>query len=189
MKVKPGNAGGAVIARMDDANAHRGYDLYIAGDRAFAHFIHSWPADALKVETKKMNPESLLAKIHTSADHVKKVTTDASGMMAKVRPDVEATVAKVRAYTEKDIAEMLVKFREASTKLVTIVKSPIMRIIARGICSLIYPISSHLSIVSIPASLSMTPMTIRMKNMALAISWPLMLPSWTGSPESDAPAA
>ncbi len=52
IKVEPGNNGGAVIARMDDRASHRGYDLYIAGDRVIAHFIHSWPNNALKVETQ-----------------------------------------------------------------------------------------------------------------------------------------
>ena len=52
IRLEPGNRGGAVIARMDDKDAHRGFDLYVSGDRAIAHFIHSWPGNALKVETK-----------------------------------------------------------------------------------------------------------------------------------------
>jgi hypothetical protein len=37
---------------MNDSNKHRGFDLYVAGDRAIAHIIHSWSGNAIKVETK-----------------------------------------------------------------------------------------------------------------------------------------
>jgi len=52
INAQPGNGGGAVISRMNDSNKHRGFDLYVAGDRVFAHIIHSWPDNAIKVETK-----------------------------------------------------------------------------------------------------------------------------------------
>ncbi|HUG89978.1 MAG TPA: DUF1553 domain-containing protein [Planctomycetaceae bacterium] len=47
----PGNVTGAAIARMDDQNAHRGYDIYVIGRRVAMHLIHRWPDDALKVTT------------------------------------------------------------------------------------------------------------------------------------------
>ncbi len=52
VQVTAGNGGGAVIARMNDANTHRGYDLYVSGDRVMAHVINTWPTNALKVEAK-----------------------------------------------------------------------------------------------------------------------------------------
>ena len=52
--VKPkGNANGAILARMDDANAYRGFDLYAAGGKVAVHLIHDWPSNAVKVTTKK----------------------------------------------------------------------------------------------------------------------------------------
>ncbi len=51
VNAQPGNSG-AVISRMNDAEKHRGFDLYVAGDRAIAHIIHSWSGNAIKVETK-----------------------------------------------------------------------------------------------------------------------------------------
>jgi len=51
VNAKPGNSG-AVISRMNDSEKHRGFDLYVAGDRAIAHIIHSWAGNAIKVETK-----------------------------------------------------------------------------------------------------------------------------------------
>ncbi|MCZ6792060.1 MAG: DUF1553 domain-containing protein, partial [Planctomycetota bacterium] len=51
--LKPrGKVSGAPIARMDDGNRHRGYDLFLADGRLSMHLIHSWPDNALKVTTK-----------------------------------------------------------------------------------------------------------------------------------------
>jgi hypothetical protein len=52
--VKPQAGGnGAVIARMDDANAYRGYDLLVSGNRISVHMIHRWPDNAIKINTKE----------------------------------------------------------------------------------------------------------------------------------------
>jgi hypothetical protein len=48
----PGNVTGAAIARMDESNNHRGYDLWIEQRRVAAHLIGSWPQYAIKVITK-----------------------------------------------------------------------------------------------------------------------------------------
>ena len=49
----PANDGGyAVIARMDDANAHRGWDVWVQGRRVAMHMVHAWPDDAFKVAAK-----------------------------------------------------------------------------------------------------------------------------------------
>ena len=51
--VKPAGDGGmAVLARMDDADGIRGYDLYLSGDNVFCHIIHTWPENAIRVMTK-----------------------------------------------------------------------------------------------------------------------------------------
>lgn len=44
---------GALLARMDDSNAHRGYDMLVGDGPVSVHIIHSWPANAIKVITKK----------------------------------------------------------------------------------------------------------------------------------------
>jgi Protein of unknown function (DUF1553)/Protein of unknown function (DUF1549)/Concanavalin A-like lectin/glucanases superfamily/Planctomycete cytochrome C len=52
--IKPeGGGNGAPIARMDDANAHRGYDIYVSGNRVSVHIINHWPDNALKVVSKE----------------------------------------------------------------------------------------------------------------------------------------
>jgi mono/diheme cytochrome c family protein len=39
---------GAVLARMDEANGHRGWDVWVQNDRIGAHIINAWPGDAIK---------------------------------------------------------------------------------------------------------------------------------------------
>ena len=54
--VKPpkedGNRRFAIASRMDESNAHRGWDLWVEDRRVGMHLIHKWPEDALKVVTK-----------------------------------------------------------------------------------------------------------------------------------------
>lgn len=49
----PANAGGALIARMDDKNDFRGWDMWVEGNKIATHIIHKWPDNALKVVTKE----------------------------------------------------------------------------------------------------------------------------------------
>ena len=42
----------AVVARMDDAQAYRGWDIWVQGRRVGMHLIHTWPDDAFKVVAK-----------------------------------------------------------------------------------------------------------------------------------------
>lgn len=48
----PGSTTGAAIAKMDESNSHRGWDLYINNRKVAMHLIHSWPGNTLKVTTK-----------------------------------------------------------------------------------------------------------------------------------------
>lgn len=45
-----------VISRMDDADAHRGFDLLLVGGKLTAHLVHHWPDNALHVATKAEVP-------------------------------------------------------------------------------------------------------------------------------------
>ena len=48
---------GALVARMDSANGHRGWDLWLQDGQLVAHFIHEWPDKTLKVVSKqKLKP-------------------------------------------------------------------------------------------------------------------------------------
>ena len=47
------NGNGAVIARMDDARAYRGWDVYVTGEHVEVHMIHHWPDNAIHKKAKE----------------------------------------------------------------------------------------------------------------------------------------
>jgi len=49
----PKDGSGGIIARMDEANSYRGWDLFHSGQEIAAHFVSHWPDDAFKVSTRK----------------------------------------------------------------------------------------------------------------------------------------
>jgi hypothetical protein len=54
----PKNAGGALVARMDNDKDFRGWDVWLEGGRVATHLIHKWPDNALKVVSKTgLTPE------------------------------------------------------------------------------------------------------------------------------------
>lgn len=52
VKLAPNVSGGALIGRMDEGNDHRGWDLWVEGNRVGTHIIHKWQDDALKVVSR-----------------------------------------------------------------------------------------------------------------------------------------
>jgi hypothetical protein len=52
----------ALLSKMDDRSAHRGYDVLLEGGKVAVHLVHRWPGDALKVLAK--DPLSLDAWHH-----------------------------------------------------------------------------------------------------------------------------
>lgn len=53
LKVPGNDSSYAVIARMDEAAGHRGWDVWVQGRHIAMHMIHAWPEDALKVTAKE----------------------------------------------------------------------------------------------------------------------------------------
>jgi hypothetical protein len=49
VKLPKADSGGALLARMDDQNMYRGWDLWLENGRPGTHLIHRWDEDALKV--------------------------------------------------------------------------------------------------------------------------------------------
>ncbi len=52
--VKPvsDNQGGSLIARMDEANNHRGWDVWAENGTVGMHMVHNWPENAIKTVSK-----------------------------------------------------------------------------------------------------------------------------------------
>jgi hypothetical protein len=49
VKLSKQRTSGSVLARMEDEDRHRGWDLWIENNRVGAHIVSAWPGDALKV--------------------------------------------------------------------------------------------------------------------------------------------
>jgi Protein of unknown function (DUF1553)/Protein of unknown function (DUF1549)/Concanavalin A-like lectin/glucanases superfamily/Planctomycete cytochrome C len=49
LKLSSSELTGSVLARMDDRNNYRGWDIWLENGTIAAHFVHEWPHDALKV--------------------------------------------------------------------------------------------------------------------------------------------
>ena len=53
-RFRPSSASaGAILSKMDDANAFRGYDLLVINGKLECHLVHHWPDKAFKVVTKQ----------------------------------------------------------------------------------------------------------------------------------------
>ncbi len=48
IKIPKNVSSGSVVARMDNAQAHRGWDVWIGENRVGVHLVHAWPDNALK---------------------------------------------------------------------------------------------------------------------------------------------
>lgn len=53
IKAKDNTTAAAIVARMDEANQHRGWDLWQNGGGLSMHIIHAWPDNALKITTRE----------------------------------------------------------------------------------------------------------------------------------------
>jgi mono/diheme cytochrome c family protein/uncharacterized membrane-anchored protein YhcB (DUF1043 family) len=56
VKVSRRNVTGALIARLDPGNNHRGWDIWLEGDKPGMHLIATWPEDAIKVVANQPLP-------------------------------------------------------------------------------------------------------------------------------------
>jgi hypothetical protein len=58
----------AVVARMDDAQAYRGWDTWIQSRRLGMHMVHAWPDDAMKVSAKDQLPADAWTQVAITYD-------------------------------------------------------------------------------------------------------------------------
>ncbi len=79
---------GALLARMDEADGFRGWDLWFQNGEVAVHLIAAWEADAIKVETK--SPLKPGTWTHVFA------TYDGSGKAAGVRIYLDGKPAETR---------------------------------------------------------------------------------------------
>jgi hypothetical protein len=85
------HSGGAILSKMDDANAYRGYDLLYVNGKVECHLVSHWPDKAFKVVTKQ--PVSLNEWHHVV------VTYDGSRQAGGLQLFVDGTLREVDVTT------------------------------------------------------------------------------------------
>ncbi|HYV29331.1 MAG TPA: DUF1553 domain-containing protein, partial [Candidatus Eisenbacteria bacterium] len=63
-----GKGTGALLAKMDDGQALRGFDLLLGDGKLHLHLIHSWPDNALRVVAKKPIPKDTWTHVFATYD-------------------------------------------------------------------------------------------------------------------------
>jgi len=66
--IKRESAGGSPMARMDESNEYRGWDLHLVDGRPTVHLIHQWPQNAIKVIAKEPIPKGEWAHVFATYD-------------------------------------------------------------------------------------------------------------------------
>ncbi|HEV3261425.1 MAG TPA: DUF1553 domain-containing protein [Gemmataceae bacterium] len=89
--VKP-QGDGAVLSKMDDAAAYRGFDLLFANGKLQVHLVNTWPANAVKVSTRGTLPREAWSHVL--------VTYDGSGKAAGVKVYIDAKLAEMEVNTD-----------------------------------------------------------------------------------------
>ncbi|RMF44333.1 MAG: DUF1553 domain-containing protein, partial [Planctomycetota bacterium] len=91
-KPKDKRTSGGIIARMDEKNSHRGWDLWQNGDRYSVHIIDQWPDNAIKVSTQDVTVKP------SQWQHVF-VTYDGSGKPSGIKIFIDGQPQKLRTDT------------------------------------------------------------------------------------------
>ena len=130
--VKPGRKGlgGAIVARMDDADDFRGWDLLLEAGKVAAHIVHKWPDDGIKVVSDGvLKPDAW--------NHVL-LTYDGSGKAAGVKiyvdgqPRTNAVAADALKGTIRTKVAFRLGQRSTATKLEATVVND-LRVYARNL--------------------------------------------------------
>ncbi|MCC6234868.1 MAG: DUF1553 domain-containing protein, partial [Verrucomicrobiales bacterium] len=90
----------SILARMDEAHGHRGWDLWIQQGQFATHVVSQWPEDAIKVRTRKR-----LAK-KGDWQHVF-VTFDGSGKASGIRIYVDGVAAETDSEAKEQVRESI----------------------------------------------------------------------------------
>jgi hypothetical protein len=93
IKLARNNQTGAVVARMDNTNNYRGWDLWIENNRLAMHIINKWQDNALKVNTRTPIPRGQWAHVFA--------TYDGSGKAAGVKLYVNGVPQPLDVYVDK----------------------------------------------------------------------------------------
>jgi hypothetical protein len=84
---------GAILSKMDDSAAYRGFDLLVSDGKIEVHLVHNWPDNALKVATQETLPRDTWIHVF--------VTYDGSGKAAGMTVYINGRPAKLRVENDR----------------------------------------------------------------------------------------
>ena len=99
---------GAALARMDEADNHRGWDLWIENGKPAAHIINTWPGDALKVVARNPLPAEGWSHVFVAYDGSGKaagVTIYVNGRPQPVDVAQDSLKSTIRTKTPLQLAQ------------------------------------------------------------------------------------
>ncbi|MDB6069480.1 MAG: Planctomycete cytochrome, partial [Verrucomicrobiales bacterium] len=99
VRIPKDSPSGAIFARMESANAYRGWDLWLEQGRVGTHIIGKWSSDALKVVTKKPIPAEQWQHVFVTYDGSGKaagVTVYVNGNAEPVKIDADSLTGSIK---------------------------------------------------------------------------------------------
>jgi hypothetical protein len=105
IKLPANDASGAIIARMDEGDDFRGWDLWVEGRRVGSHIIHRWPDNALKAVTSEQLPADVWIHVAVTYDG----SRQASGIQVYVNGELKPVNVQADSLTETTRTEVPLK--------------------------------------------------------------------------------
>lgn len=106
-----GDKNGAIVARMDDRQSFRGWDIWTEGRRVGTHLIHDWSRDALKVVTRDPVPADVWTHVLVTYDGSRK----ASGVQVYVNGEPQAVSVQADSLQETIRTDVPLKIGQRHT--------------------------------------------------------------------------
>ncbi len=78
---------GSILARMDDRQNYRGWDLWLENGRVATHLVHEWPGNAIKVRARSEVPPRVWTHLFVTYDG----SSHASGVKIYLNGALQAT--------------------------------------------------------------------------------------------------
>jgi Protein of unknown function (DUF1553)/Protein of unknown function (DUF1549)/Concanavalin A-like lectin/glucanases superfamily/Planctomycete cytochrome C len=115
VKVPRAGLSGPIVARMDEGNGFRGWDLWLEAGRPGAHVVHKWPEDAVKVVADApltANQWHHVLMTYDGSGKAAGVTIYVDGKRQSVKPQADSLAGSVRTEVPFQVAR-----RRGPTKL------------------------------------------------------------------------
>ena len=99
------------MARMDDRDNYRGWDMWLEGGRIGTHLVHEWPSNALKVVSKADVPPGVWTHVLVTYDG----TAKSAGLKFYFNGEPQEVEAKADGLTQTIRTEVPFKLGQRHT--------------------------------------------------------------------------